>query len=147
MYSQKQTAVVLYTVSRSSSREPGFLRHESDAGIMSEVDRVTGALQELGAPYRTVGIRRLSDLHQHLAGTADRLILNLVEGLEAASGASIWDQRWLGRPARAVQEVMWKATGCQDYARIDFRTDHEGHPFVLEVNAQSRHWSRLGLRG
>jgi D-alanine-D-alanine ligase len=35
---------------------------------------------------------------------------------------------------RRLAVVAWKATGCKDYARIDVRIDHEGHPFVLEVN-------------
>jgi len=35
---------------------------------------------------------------------------------------------------RRLAVVAWKATGCKDYARIDFRIDHKGNPFVLEVN-------------
>jgi D-alanine-D-alanine ligase len=82
MYSGNQRVVVLHNMPRSGAREPGFLWYESDAGIMSEVERVTGTLQELGVPYHTVGIRQLSDLKRYLAGTTDRLIFNLVEGLQ-----------------------------------------------------------------
>ena len=32
--------------------------------------------------------------------------------------------------ARAAHEV----TGCRDYARVDFRIDADGEPYVLEVN-------------
>ncbi len=31
--------------------------------------------------------------------------------------------------------TAWNALGCQDYSRIDFRTNSSGKPFLLEVNA------------
>ena len=30
--------------------------------------------------------------------------------------------------------AAWKAVGCQDYARVDFRMDDKERPFVIEIN-------------
>ncbi len=41
------------------------------------------------------------------------------------------------RSANQVRRLAleaWKATGCAGYARVDFRLDPAGRPFVLEVN-------------
>jgi len=35
----------------------------------------------------------------------------------------------------AIARTAWQATGCNDYARVDFRAVDEGAPVVLEVNA------------
>ena len=32
----------------------------------------------------------------------------------------------------------YEAVGCRDYARIDFRWDKDGNPYVLDVNAIPR---------
>lgn len=64
------------------------------------------------------------------------------------------------RMARETREALrrnalaaWTLTGCRDYARVDFRVDAEGTPYVLEVNANpdlgpeaglARAWARAG---
>ena len=35
---------------------------------------------------------------------------------------------------RKYSRLAWEATGCQDYARVDFRISKNGKPYVLEVN-------------
>ncbi|MFH1279581.1 MAG: GNAT family N-acetyltransferase [Candidatus Eisenbacteria bacterium] len=36
---------------------------------------------------------------------------------------------------RAMARAAWFATGCRDYARVDFRLGEGGEPFILEINA------------
>lgn len=36
---------------------------------------------------------------------------------------------------RAISRTCWDLFGLRGYARVDFRVDHQGNPFVLEINA------------
>jgi len=41
----------------------------------------------------------------------------------------------LADEVRRLARRAWHAVGCRDYARVDFRLDACGRPFILEVNA------------
>ena len=43
--------------------------------------------------------------------------------------------RKMAQRVRDLAVVAWRAAGCRDYARVDFRLDVGGQLFVLEVNA------------
>jgi D-alanine-D-alanine ligase len=40
----------------------------------------------------------------------------------------------LRRALRDMAVAAYRSVGCRDFARVDFRVDEEGRPFVLEVN-------------
>ncbi len=38
------------------------------------------------------------------------------------------------KKVRQLSLLAWKALGCQDYTRVDFRLDNEGAAYIMEVN-------------
>ena len=55
---------------------------ESDIGVLSEVEAVSTALDELGVPFRAVGVKRLQDVVFVLPRAPERIVFNLVEGFD-----------------------------------------------------------------
>ncbi len=45
-----------------------------------------------------------------------------------------WIDEKLAATLARLAVSAFRATGCRDYARVDFRLDAEGHPMILEVN-------------
>jgi D-alanine-D-alanine ligase len=41
----------------------------------------------------------------------------------------------LARRMQAMAVTAYRAVGCRDYARVDFRLDEKGQPYILEINA------------
>jgi D-alanine-D-alanine ligase len=59
---------------------------ESEAGILAEVEAVTGALQRLGVRHHAIGLRDLADLPAALYRHPAHIAINLVEGFQHDSG-------------------------------------------------------------
>jgi D-alanine-D-alanine ligase len=51
----------------------------------------------------------------------------------------------LAQQLSALAVAAFRLLGCRDYARIDFRTDHQGRPFLLEVNPNPDFGPTAGL--
>jgi D-alanine-D-alanine ligase len=61
----------------------------------------------------------------------------LPESFEYRNTPQVVPARLAARQAGAVRRLAlaaWKTLGCRDYARVDFRLDGKGRPFILEVN-------------
>ncbi len=58
------------------------LCHESDAGVLNEVNAVAAALDRLGVDCRRQGVRRLDDVRAALETAPNAVVFNLVERLE-----------------------------------------------------------------
>jgi D-alanine-D-alanine ligase len=61
----------------------------------------------------------------------------LPESFEYRNTPQIVPARLATRQAETVRRLAlasWQALGCRDYARVDFRLDGKGRPFILEVN-------------
>ncbi len=73
--------LILYNVPRTAGEAAGLPCVESDAGVLEEVEAVGLALRELCIPFRSAGIRCLTDLPAELSCSQERTVFNLVEAL------------------------------------------------------------------
>jgi D-alanine-D-alanine ligase len=76
------SAIILHHSPDVASRpEKQKYSAESNAGVLIEVEAVTGALDKLGIPWRIKTVSRLTDLRPALEGTPEPVVFNLVEEL------------------------------------------------------------------
>jgi len=73
------SVLVLYTLPRTSA-QGGFV--ESEAGVLAEVDAISTALKTLQIPFRSIGVRELTDVPVVLGGADESVVFNLVEGFQ-----------------------------------------------------------------
>ena len=71
--------LVLFNLPREAKRDEGIA--ESDAGVLAEVEAVSGALKRMGRRFRTQGIGDLADLRSVLGAAPESVVFNLVEDL------------------------------------------------------------------
>ena len=72
------STLVLYNAPRAA----GGAGLESEAGVLAEVRAVSAAMDKLGVRYRAAGAATLQDIPALLAGSAEPLVFNLVEGFQ-----------------------------------------------------------------
>lgn len=77
--SWRRRVIVLYN---SPDPQEQILWHESEAGVLNEVNAVAAALDVLGVACRRHGVRRLDDVPNILKAAPGAVVFNLVERLE-----------------------------------------------------------------
>jgi D-alanine-D-alanine ligase len=78
---RKTSVLILHNDPKPSDH--GRVYAESEAGVLVEVRAVSQALDRLGIPHRTVGVRRFEDLPAVLSAADEPVVFNLVEGFWA----------------------------------------------------------------
>ena len=82
---KREGVLILYNIPRQEKRGRRGVFHESDEGVLIEVNAVETALRELGIRHRKAGVSYLSDVYPAICGNSERIIFNLVEYLEGSS--------------------------------------------------------------
>jgi len=71
--------LVLHNIPRETTDQATPAWHESDAGVLGEVDAVATSLGNLGVVHRVAGVRYLTDLPTILVSSTEEVVFNLIE--------------------------------------------------------------------
>ncbi|NLW50847.1 MAG: GNAT family N-acetyltransferase [Candidatus Brocadiaceae bacterium] len=81
MPDRSEGVLILYNVPLNADGVDDAPCAEADAGVLDQVRAVGHALEALGVPFRSAGVRTLGDLPRELATAPEAAVFNLVEAL------------------------------------------------------------------